>query len=169
MRNLATLGPVCYSYPVFSVYILVGIPLACEEGMLFADDFPVEEGDHLGVLVRQVLDLEVATQVGVLLVHVLHHETNYRRQKTETSPSEKHRDLFNTFLDPELILPDPDTIFRVPDPDSTHVISVGRYRYRYIWKLRYYFFKLSAIFYFTLQSYSTVPVLQYCTGQKMQA
>ena len=92
--------------------------------MLFADDFPVEEGDHLGVLVRQVLDLEVATQVGVLLVHVLHHETNYRRQKTETSPSEKHRDLFNTFLDPELILPDPDTIFRVPDPDSTHVISV---------------------------------------------
>ncbi len=39
------------------VYILVGIPLSSEKRMFFANDFPIEEGDHLGVLVSQILDL----------------------------------------------------------------------------------------------------------------
>lgn len=55
------------------VHVLVRVPLAGEEGVLVADQLPVEEGDHLRVLVRQVLDLEVAAEVGVLLVHVLQH------------------------------------------------------------------------------------------------
>ena len=56
------------------VHVLVRVPLAGEEGVLVADQLPVEEGDHLRVLVRQVLDLEVAAEVGVLLVHVLQHK-----------------------------------------------------------------------------------------------
>ena len=36
------------------------------------DDFAVKEGDHLRVLVGQVLDLEVAADVRVLLVNMLH-------------------------------------------------------------------------------------------------
>lgn len=60
--------------PVFSIHILVSIPFPREEGMLFTDNFPVEKSDHLGVLVRQVLDLQVTTQVRVLLVHVLQYD-----------------------------------------------------------------------------------------------
>ena len=58
---------------MFLVNILVSIPLSREEGMLFSDYFSVKERHHLRVLVRQVLDLEVAAQVGGVLVHVLQH------------------------------------------------------------------------------------------------
>ena len=55
------------------VDVLVSVPFPGEEGMFITDDLPVKEGDHLRVLVRQVLDLEVAAQVGGVLVHVLQH------------------------------------------------------------------------------------------------
>ena len=53
------------------VHVLVRVPLAGEEGVLVADQLPVEEGDHLRIFVCQVLDLEVTTQIGILLVNML--------------------------------------------------------------------------------------------------
>jgi len=71
MSTLTSQGPIFTTYPVFPIHIFVRVPFAGEKRMLFADDFPVEKGDHLRVFVRQVFDLQVATQVRVLLVYML--------------------------------------------------------------------------------------------------
>ena len=55
------------------VHILICVPFSREEGMFVADNLSVKECHHLRILVRQVLDLQVTTQVGVLLVHMLQH------------------------------------------------------------------------------------------------
>jgi len=59
--------------PVLFVHVFIRVPFPGEEWMFFTDNLPVKESDHLGVLVRQVLDLQVAAEVGGLLVHVLEH------------------------------------------------------------------------------------------------
>ena len=59
------------AYPVFPINILICVPLSGQEGVLLANDLPVKEGDHLRVLVRQVLYLQIATQVRILLVNML--------------------------------------------------------------------------------------------------
>ena len=56
---------------MFFVDVLICVPLPGEEWMFITDNFTVKESDHLRVLVCQVLDLEVTTQVGILLVHML--------------------------------------------------------------------------------------------------
>lgn len=53
------------------VDILVGVPLAGQEGVLPGDDLAVEEGRQRGELFRETLDLQVAAEIAVLLVHVL--------------------------------------------------------------------------------------------------
>ena len=55
------------------VNVLISIPFSCEERMFITDYFTVEESDHLWILVCQVLNFQVAAQVGILLVHVLQH------------------------------------------------------------------------------------------------
>lgn len=57
--------------PVFSVNLLIRLPLARQEGILRGDDLPVEEGRHCRVLLRQPFDHQVAAEVGVRLVDVL--------------------------------------------------------------------------------------------------
>jgi hypothetical protein len=59
------------THPVFSVDVLVCVPLSREEWVLLGNDFAVEERRQRWVLLRQALDLQVAAQVRVVQVHVL--------------------------------------------------------------------------------------------------
>ena len=54
------------------VDVFVCIPLPCQERVLLADDFTVEECCQKRVLLSQTFNAEVATKVGVLLVDVLY-------------------------------------------------------------------------------------------------
>ena len=56
---------------MFLVDVLVGVPLSGEEGMFLTDDFAVEERGEGRILLRQTLDLQVATDVGIFQIHVL--------------------------------------------------------------------------------------------------
>ena len=53
------------------VDVLICVPLPGEERMFITDNFTVKESDHLWIFVREVLYLEVTTQVGILLIHML--------------------------------------------------------------------------------------------------
>lgn len=57
--------------PVFPVNFLVGIPFPREKRVLPADDLSVEERCERRVLLRKALDLQVAAEVRVGLVHML--------------------------------------------------------------------------------------------------
>lgn len=56
---------------MFLINIFVSIPFASEKRILLGDDLAVEEGRQGGKLLGKAFDFEVATQVAVLLVHVL--------------------------------------------------------------------------------------------------
>lgn len=56
---------------MLSVDVLVGVPLARQEGVLFRDDLAVEERRQRRELEREAGDLEVAAQERVGLVDVL--------------------------------------------------------------------------------------------------
>ena len=58
--------------PVLAVLVFVGVPLASEEGVLGADDLAIKERRQSGVFLRQPFDLQVATQVGILHINMLH-------------------------------------------------------------------------------------------------
>lgn len=60
--------------PVFPVNFLVGIPFPREKRVLPADDLSVEERCERRVLLRKALDLQVAAEVRVGLVHMLKHD-----------------------------------------------------------------------------------------------
>ena len=59
------------AYPMFFVNVFISIPFSGKEGVFFTDYFTIEEGDHFRILIRQVLYLQVAAQVSILLINVL--------------------------------------------------------------------------------------------------
>ena len=58
---------------MFLVHIFICVPLSGKEWMFITYYFTIEEGDHLWVFVCEVFNLQVTTEVGILLVHVLQH------------------------------------------------------------------------------------------------
>ena len=56
---------------MFAVDIFVGVPLACQERVLRANDLAIEERSQRRVFLRKTSDLEVAAQVGIGGVNML--------------------------------------------------------------------------------------------------
>ena len=56
---------------MFPVHLLVGVPLPRQERMPAADDLAVKVRHHRGEVVGEVVDLEVAAEVGAVQIHLL--------------------------------------------------------------------------------------------------
>ena len=61
---------------MFSVDVLICIPLPSQKWWFLADDFSIEEGGQRGIFYCESFDLEVPTQIGVLHVDVLQTNTD---------------------------------------------------------------------------------------------
>ena len=56
---------------MFAINIFICIPLACQEWVLLADDLTIKKCCQCWILLSEAGDLEVATQVGIVGVHML--------------------------------------------------------------------------------------------------
>ena len=59
--------------PVLVVHLFISFPLTREERELRTDDLALKESSHDRVLVREVMDLEIAVESGVVQINVLQH------------------------------------------------------------------------------------------------